>query len=48
MAKPLDWTDQAKADIRAIDQQPALQILKTLSVDRNTRSIKNNTINQMQ
>ena len=31
MAKGLVWTDQAKADIRAIDQQPALQVLKTLA-----------------
>ena len=31
MAKRLVWTDQAKADIRAIDQQPALQVLKTLA-----------------
>lgn len=31
MAKGLVWTDQAKADIRAIAQQPALQVLKTLA-----------------
>ena len=31
MAKRLAWTDPAKADIRAIDQQPALQVLKTLA-----------------
>jgi mRNA-degrading endonuclease RelE of RelBE toxin-antitoxin system len=31
MAKRLVWTDQAKADIRALDQQPALQVLKTLA-----------------
>jgi mRNA-degrading endonuclease RelE of RelBE toxin-antitoxin system len=36
MAKRLVWNDQAKADIRAIDQQPALQVLKTLA-----RFIKN-------
>ena len=29
--KRLVWTDQAKADLRAIDQQPALQVLKTLA-----------------
>jgi mRNA-degrading endonuclease RelE of RelBE toxin-antitoxin system len=31
MAKRLVWTDQAKTDLRAIDQQPALQALKTLA-----------------
>lgn len=31
MAKRIVWTDQAKGDIRAIDQQPALQVLKTLA-----------------
>ena len=31
MAKRLVWTDLAKADIRTIDQQPALQVLKTLA-----------------
>ena len=31
MAKGIVWTDQAKADIRSIDQQPALQVLKTLA-----------------
>ena len=31
MAKGIVWTDQAKADIRTIDQQPALQVLKTLA-----------------
>jgi len=31
MAKQLVWNDPAKADIRAIDQQPALQVLKTLA-----------------
>jgi mRNA interferase RelE/StbE len=31
MAKLVAFTDQAKADLRAIDQQTALQILKTLA-----------------
>ena len=31
MAKRVGFTDQAKADLRAIDQQTALQILKTLA-----------------
>jgi plasmid stabilization system protein ParE len=30
MAKRIVWTDQAKADIRGIEQAVALQILKTL------------------
>jgi hypothetical protein len=30
MAKRIVWTDQAKADIRAIEQPIAIQILKTL------------------
>lgn len=30
MAKRIVWTDQAKADIRGIEQSIALQILKTL------------------
>jgi len=30
MAKQLVWTDQAKADVRAIEQPIAIQILKTL------------------
>jgi len=30
LAKQIVWTDQAKADIRGIDQPTALQILKTL------------------
>ena len=30
MAKRIVWTDQAKADVRAIEQSIALQILKTL------------------
>ncbi len=42
MAKPLVWTDQAKADVRAIDQQIAMQVLKTLAryVKRGRGSIK--------
>jgi hypothetical protein len=31
MAKRIVWTDQAKADIRGIEQPIALQILKTLA-----------------
>jgi plasmid stabilization system protein ParE len=31
MAKRIRWTDQAKTDIRAIDKDAALQILKTLA-----------------
>jgi mRNA-degrading endonuclease RelE of RelBE toxin-antitoxin system len=31
MAKGIVWSDQAKADIRAIDREPALQVLKTLA-----------------
>jgi ParE-like toxin of type II ParDE toxin-antitoxin system len=31
MAKRLVWTSQAKVDLRAIEQQTALQILKTLA-----------------
>jgi mRNA-degrading endonuclease RelE of RelBE toxin-antitoxin system len=31
MAKRIIWTDQAKADVRAIEQKTALQILKTLA-----------------
>jgi len=31
MAKRIAFTDQAKADLRAIDQPTALQILKTLA-----------------
>ena len=30
MTKRIVWTDQAKADVRAIEQPIALQILKTL------------------
>jgi plasmid stabilization system protein ParE len=31
MAKGIAWTEQAKADLRGIDQQTALQIHKTLA-----------------
>jgi plasmid stabilization system protein ParE len=31
MAKRIVWTDQAKTDVRAIEQPIALQILKTLA-----------------
>jgi mRNA-degrading endonuclease RelE of RelBE toxin-antitoxin system len=31
MAKRVGFTDQAKADLRAIDRETALQILKTLA-----------------
>lgn len=31
MAKRIIWTDQAKADVRAIERKTALQILKTLA-----------------
>lgn len=31
MAKRVGFTDQTKADLRAIDQQTALQILRTLA-----------------
>jgi plasmid stabilization system protein ParE len=31
MAKRIVWTDQARADVRAIEQPIALQILKTLA-----------------
>jgi plasmid stabilization system protein ParE len=31
MAKRIVWTDQAKADVRGIEQAAALQILKTLA-----------------
>lgn len=45
MAKRIVWTDQAKADIRGIEQHVALQILKTLgrylqSGDGATRQLK--------
>ena len=31
MAKRIVWTDQARADLRAVEQPIALQILKTLA-----------------
>jgi plasmid stabilization system protein ParE len=31
MAKRIVWTDQARADVRSIEQPVALQILKTLA-----------------
>jgi plasmid stabilization system protein ParE len=31
VAKRLVWTKQAKADVRAIEQQTALQVLRTLA-----------------
>jgi hypothetical protein len=31
MAKRIVWTEQAKADVRGIEQPIALQILKTLA-----------------
>ncbi len=31
MAKKIDWTDQAKADLRAIDQSTALRILRVVA-----------------
>jgi mRNA-degrading endonuclease RelE of RelBE toxin-antitoxin system len=31
MGKKVRWTDQAKADLRAIDQATALRILRTLA-----------------
>jgi plasmid stabilization system protein ParE len=31
MAKRIVWTEQAKADVRAIERQTALQVLKTLA-----------------
>ena len=31
MAKKISWTDQAKADVRAIDRQPAMRILHGLA-----------------
>lgn len=31
MAKRIDWTVQAKADVRAIDQQAAMRILHGLA-----------------
>ena len=41
MAKRIVWTDQAKVDIRGIEQPIALQILKTL--DRYAQSGEGNT-----
>lgn len=32
MAKRVDWTNQAKADVRAIDQQTALRVLHGLAL----------------
>ena len=45
MAKRIVWTDQAKVDIRGIEQPIALQILKTLaryaqSGEGNTRQLR--------
>jgi hypothetical protein len=45
MAKKIVWTDQARADVRAIGQPTALQILKTLarcaeSGEGNTKMLK--------
>jgi plasmid stabilization system protein ParE len=31
MAKRIVWTDQARSDMRAIERQTALQVLKTLA-----------------
>jgi len=31
MGKQIAWTDQAKSDVRGIERQAALQILKTLA-----------------
>jgi plasmid stabilization system protein ParE len=41
MAKRIVWTDQARADVRAIEQPIALQILKTLA--RYAQSNEGNT-----
>jgi plasmid stabilization system protein ParE len=41
VAKRLVWTQQAKADVRAIEQQTALQVLRTLA--RYARSGEGNT-----
>jgi plasmid stabilization system protein ParE len=41
VAKRLVWTDQAKADVRAVEQQTALQVLRTLA--RYARSGEGNT-----
>ena len=45
MAKRIVWTEQARADVRSIDQMAALQILKTLaryalSGEGNTRQLR--------
>ncbi len=40
MTKRIDWTDQAKADIRAIEQPIAIQILKTLGGEGGTKQLK--------
>ncbi len=31
MAKPIVWTERARADLRSIDQPVALQVLRTLA-----------------
>jgi len=41
MAKRVVWTEQAKADLRAIEQPVALQILRTLA--RYARTGEGNT-----
>lgn len=41
MAKRLVWTEQAKADVHAIEQQTALRVLRTLA--RYARSGEGNT-----
>jgi plasmid stabilization system protein ParE len=42
MAKRIVWTEQAKADVRAIEQPIALQILKTLAATpRPARATRN-------
>jgi len=41
MAKRVVWTEQAKADLRAIEQPVALQILRTLA--RHARTGEGNT-----
>ena len=41
MAKRVVWTEQAKADLRAIEQPVALQILRTLA--RYARTDEGNT-----
>ncbi len=44
MAKRIVWTDQAKTDIRSIEQTVAIQILKTLGPLRSYRRRRNQTI----